>query len=493
MAELAEPVTAPERQLRVATKRNAVARVVARVRAWPAARRFLYVLLLLYVAKQLIYVVAFPAFSGHDEVAHYAYLRTVATEHRLPVLLEDRLPNSLYRYCGYTLDWGCSPTGGAKTAIIAPRRDPAGHPLGLQYAANHPPLYYFVMTPVYWLTDNQSTDVQQFLLRLAAIPFGLATVALASLLTRTLFPGDGFLGVTVPSFIAFQPQISYEAAMVNNDIVAIALFSWILYLLIAGVRDRYPRRTCLLIGVAFGLAMLTKGTSQIAAPIIALAIVFGTGWRDVRGWLMRGVLAAVPAMLLVAPWYVFLYRTYGNLSGLPQIERIQWWNRPAGGFVELLFDREFVFMRFKETWGEFGWRLIHFDTVMHWVIALPLIIAFGGVVQYALTAGRATTDAGDDSVMRPARWQVWGLLILAATCAIAYLAVVQFGTRFLLTQARYYFPAMNAAALLVMLGLRTLIPRPYHAYGQAAIFGGLLLLNLMIFTQYVIPYWQLRG
>jgi 4-amino-4-deoxy-L-arabinose transferase-like glycosyltransferase len=365
--------------------------------------------------------------------------------------------------------------------------------LGLQYAANHPPLYYLMLTPLYWLTDQQSAAVQQFLLRLGAIPFGMATVVLAYLLARALFPGDGFLGVTVPSFIAFQPQISYEAAMVNNDIVAIALFSLILYLLTTGLRDRFPRRTCLLIGVAFGLAMLTKGTSQIAAPIIGVAIVIGTGWRDVRGWVTRGLLAAVPAALLVAPWYVFLYRTYGNLSGLPQIERIQWWNRPAGGFFELLIDRDFVFMRFKETWGEFGWRLIHFDTVMHWAIALPLIVAFGGVVQYALTAGRATTDPADDPVMRPARWQVWGLLVLAITCAVAYLAVVQFGTRFLLTQARYYFPAMNAAALLLMLGMRTLIPRSYHPYGQAAIVGGLLLLNLMIFTQYVIPYWQLRG
>ncbi|MDP9368549.1 MAG: hypothetical protein M3Q03_09800, partial [Chloroflexota bacterium] len=44
------------------------------------ARQFVLVLLTLYLAKQAIYVVAFPPFTGHDEVAHYAYLRTVATE-----------------------------------------------------------------------------------------------------------------------------------------------------------------------------------------------------------------------------------------------------------------------------------------------------------------------------------------------------------------------------------------------------------------------------
>ena len=62
----------------------------ADVLAWPAVRRFLLVLLALYVAKQGIYVVAFRPFSGHDEVAHYSYLRTVATEGRIPVLPDLR-------------------------------------------------------------------------------------------------------------------------------------------------------------------------------------------------------------------------------------------------------------------------------------------------------------------------------------------------------------------------------------------------------------------
>ncbi len=72
---------------------------------------------------------------------------------------------------------------------------------------------------------------------------------------------------------------------------------------------------------------------------------------------------------------------------------------------------------------------------------------------------------------------------------MAYLAVLQFGTRFALTQARYYFPAINAAALLLMLGLRTLIPRSYHAIGQGVVFAAMVLLNVLIFTQYVVPHY----
>ena len=59
----------------------------------------------LYVAKQIFSVVAFPPFTGHDEVAHFSYIRTVATEGRVPVLTEDPLPAKLAAYRQYSLDW----------------------------------------------------------------------------------------------------------------------------------------------------------------------------------------------------------------------------------------------------------------------------------------------------------------------------------------------------------------------------------------------------
>src|SRR3954449_5350587 len=59
---------------------------------WPVVWQFFLALMVAYAGKEAISVVLFPPFTGHDEVAHYAYLRTVATEHRIPVLNEDRLP-----------------------------------------------------------------------------------------------------------------------------------------------------------------------------------------------------------------------------------------------------------------------------------------------------------------------------------------------------------------------------------------------------------------
>ena len=222
-------------------------------------------------------------------------------------------------------------------------------------------------------------------------------------------------------------------------------------------------------------------------------MIAGIGWRRVREWVGKGALVAAIAGAIVAPWFVFLWRTYGNLSGLEQIAQIQWWNyygvsKPS--IADLLFNRGFAAMRFRETWGEFGWRDIPLSTGLLWAIGAPLVVALGGLVQYAATTRPGPLSPFADPVVHPARWQFVALGVMAATVAIAYFAVVQFGTRFQLTQARYYFPAVNAAALLLMLGLRSVTPRSAHAYGQGAVFASLVLLNVLIFTQYVIPHYR---
>jgi 4-amino-4-deoxy-L-arabinose transferase-like glycosyltransferase len=482
-------------------------------RAEVGVRWFMLVLVALYLAKQILFVVAFPPFSGHDEVAHFSYLDIVATERRLPVLPDlaawrretarngdtsfDGLMTELYPYCRYTLYWFCQPNdpqwakSPPRTVFWPPTRE--YFPTGELYTANHPPLYYLLMSPFYLVARGWGFEATQYLLRFLAIPFGLATVLLAFLLTRTLFPTDRFLAVSVPTFVALQPQISYEAAMVNNDILAIAGYSLMLWLIVRGVRDGFPGKLCVALGVALGLAVVAKSTSLTAAPIIGAAVIATVGWRDVRGWLGRGLAILAPAVVLASPWYAFLYRTYGNFDALPQISAVQsYWNSPEGTFWELLTSPGFVAMRFRETWGEFGWRVLPLDRVLLWAIAVPLLVAAAGLVGYLWLAVRARRGEGpgdDDPVLRLERWQWIGLGVLAAACLIAYLAVVQFGTDFALTQARYYFPVVNAAALLLMLGLRTLIPRRHRHYGQGAVFAALVLLNVLLFTQYVVPYY----
>ena len=171
---LSEPVAQPES---ISPRR--------RVRS----RRSPIVLALMAVAlvKQLVLVVAYPPFQGHDEVAHLGYLGTLANDGRLPTF-SDTLPAALETYSQFTLDW------------------PA------LYTANHPPLYYVTSLPAYWLAGD-SYEAQLYAVRLMAVPLFLLTIWLTYLIARLLFPSNDLVAIGAPAGVAFQPQIGFEGAI----------------------------------------------------------------------------------------------------------------------------------------------------------------------------------------------------------------------------------------------------------------------------------------
>lgn len=517
MAELAEQFPTVETATRGRPETAARLRVPA-VSTWTIATRFFVVLMALFLVKQALNVFIFPPFSGHDEVAHYSYVRTVATEYRVPVIPDleefraalqvnrdnlpgDFLPDELYPYCRFVLDWSyCEEARWANNPPHIVTWTGEYFPWGWQYAANHPPIYYLLMTPIYKISEGASPQTQLYLMRAAAIPFGALVVLLAFLTVRTLFPRDQFLAVTVPAFVAFQPQISYEAAMVNNDITGIAVFCLILYLLVLGLKRRFPPRLCLAIGLTAGFGLLLKSTTLTALPLIAVAVVLSMGIRNWKGWMGRGALIAGVAGAISWPWYLYLYRTYGNFSGLDQIADLQFmWtfrNSENPTILDQLFDADFAAFRWHETWGEFGWRLIQYDETFLWAIGIPCMVATAGLLIYlsAIFAQWRPHDrrpGGVGGVRALEGWQVSAISVIVLAALISYGAMLQFGTRFALTQARYFFPAINAFAILLLLGLRTLLPVAWLRWAQAIVVGALILLNVLIYTQYVIPYWYL--
>jgi hypothetical protein len=426
--------------------------------------RFMRVLVAVYIAKQVLTVLVFPPFTGHDEVAHFQYVRVLATEFRVPTLYSHRLPQDLYGYRAYSITWN----------------EPAKAPL---YTAVHPPLYYALMSPIYRAADGLSPEQIQYVLRCAAIPFGLMVVLLASALTRAIFPHDAFLAITVPTVVAFQPQVSYEAAMVNNDIVIVAIYSLLLYLLVLTVRNGLSTRRAVVIGLVAGVALLAKATALTAVVLIPLAFWMGKR-QDSWAALARATAVAYGLVVVIAaPWWWFMAHTYGDPMAFAALAATQPDLIRDEPFLSLLFSGRFLVDRWAETWGEFGWKLIPINRNVTFGLALVSVAGLMGLFRYA---------SPHDTPGGLTRWQIHALVLLALACLTSYLSVVQFGTHFVLTQARYYFPVVNAATLLILLGLRAWIPVAWRMPACVVVVLAAIALNISIYTIYVVPYWHFR-
>ena len=488
--------------------------LVVRLRSLPVERQFLVLLLVLFVIKQLFTVVIFPPFTGHDEVVHYAYVRMVATEHRVPVIPDlnewrqawqtrsdtpgDILPLDLYKYQRYVLDWCCNPDDRPEFRTQPPAAMSLGNqvfPNGWQYAANHPPLYYVLMTPLYAATDTFSPVVQQYVIRSAAIPIGMLIIVLTFLMAGLLFPRDRFIMMVAPTFVTFQTQFSYESAMVNNDILLIGMFTLITWLLVRGIRKGFTIQSTAVIGLVLGLGLLAKASMLSAAPLIAVAIILGVGYRNVRRWAPFGAMSISVAALVSWPWYLYLYRTYGNFSALEQVKALQYsWTYTddnAPSILDQLWNKDFAQDRWKETWGEFGWRLIHLHDWLLTAIGLPLLVMAIAALVAVIVATIQRAGSRSDRTPLLSREQCLGLWLMVAVTVLAYGAMLQFGTTFKLTQARYFFNAVGAVAILLAFGFRTIVPGRFHNVAASLFLICMIAANVMIYSQSVIPYWYL--
>jgi hypothetical protein len=207
-----------------------------------------------------------------------------------------------------------------------------------------------------------------------------------------------------------------------------------------------------------------------------------------RGTALRAAAIIIPTVALALPWYLYLRHTYGDFTAFEATQELQSdWNRPAGTFTELLFSRSFHEERIHETWGYFGWRLIPLETsqlaVVYVAMALALAGAVVGVSRW-LAARRA-----QEKLMRPfQQFQVAGVVTIASASVLMYGAMVYFGTMFLLTQARYFFPIVPAAIVLATAGLVALVPERGQRLAALVLVAGAGLFQALILVKQVLPY-----
>ena len=287
-----------------------------------------------YLLLGLAHLALLPPWEGFDESAHYSYIQQVADESRLPRMGDARLSRDVERYAeAAPLPYATRPpfdhNGGITYAAFrrqppASRREAAGLVHGAprtprrfesgataNWQAQHPPLYYAALAPVYRATRRWSWAAHLFALRgssflLAWLAWGLAVRGGLREAART---GDGrwqWAAVGTALWPMAWPAWFPEFARLGNDSLA-ALFATALWLacLRAARRGLSPGRAALL-GAIGGAGALTKVTF---VPItIGLAGYWAVRGRrgdglPARTVAVRSAILLVVAAAIAAPWY----------------------------------------------------------------------------------------------------------------------------------------------------------------------------------------------
>ncbi len=317
----------------------------------------------MFILKEMAWLYVIPPKYAPDELAHYGYLETLYTEQRLPVLGQSLFDQHVE----------------LNNSGDMPQPEPIYQ---VNWIAQHPPLYYALLIPVFRFLPPGDVAFNIMFLRLISIFMAAATLYVIFKTIKKILHESGILPAAVTVAVAFLPTFSYISATVNNDNLLILLSALLVYLLVEKgaqqAEKQNPRdmNRSVKIGVVLALLALTKMTALPLFFVVLIALAY----EFFKGGAARKKEAAVSALvifglpLLLAGWWYFgNYLALGTffptltdavkvypqiLSQFPALVLSFPEIAPNAGVKMGLYDffigNLFFFEYYKNFWGSFG-------------------------------------------------------------------------------------------------------------------------------------------
>ena len=297
-----------------------------------------------------------PPFEGFDETAHYSYIQQVAETTTWPHFndllsaeIDEYLqiaprPSTLKAKYSYHDFFASSATvvENGSLAIHSGRDGRRGWRPGgaVNWQAQHPPLYYFLMAPFYSFSKSWSLAAQLFFLRCSSYLIAWIGLCLACFFTfsRSQSPLVNSALILAPALWPYLfPMWFPEMARIGNDSLVILLAACACLALkkLLETDSGIFRYTAL--GVIFGLGLLAKATflpfAVVTAGFLGLQVWQGRATPLLMHKRVYGLVAFLLSIGVISGWWylskyietgsalgsydeIFLKRSGGLLNGL---------------------------------------------------------------------------------------------------------------------------------------------------------------------------------
>jgi 4-amino-4-deoxy-L-arabinose transferase-like glycosyltransferase len=281
-------------------------------------------------------------------------------------------------------------------------------------------------------------------------------------------------------------MFTFSGAVVNTDVLLIALSSWATYLLLSTVRFGFSARRAVGLGLALGLGALTKPQVWFVLPSLAVVIALALRRRRVglRRVLMLLTLMLVVCLMVCGWWFVRAQVLNRNIFYAELKSRAD--PQPDAGLAEFLwvYEARLLDSLFRSYWGRFGWLDTDMSGRDYYLARVVVQLALLGI---GIHVGRLLARrrfAGTE----------WSLLVqgvYAATFVVAF-AVLGFWVyrrygSIQPSQGRYFLAPLVSQMTLLALGLLAFVPRRLHKVGHLVLQAGMILLNASALFGALIP------
>jgi hypothetical protein len=334
------------------------------------------------------------------------------------------------------------------------------------------------------------------LMRLVSTALGAATVFFTYLAARALDVrvGDSLsqtrnqrsdVSLLAGALVAFNPQFLFISALVTNDALLATLSAVTLWLALRCTTEGARRLSqALAIGGVIGLALLTKQSALVLAPV-ALIAAGGSRRRAPRQAAAMVLAVLVTAGLIAGWWYLRNQQLYGDLLGLAAF-RGEFATQPFELGDPLAWGTALAQLH-ASFWARFGWMNVAPPAWTLWLIGAIEALALSGLL-WAIAFRWGAAER------RMFALKAWPLLLLPAL-ALAWIVSFAITAGLVAWQGRLLFPALPAVAILMAHGIAFIGRRLSEAAGRrpASYAARGLVLALAVCPLLLLSLWMPRN
>ncbi len=443
------------------------------------------------LGKSLLWLFMVPIFQSPDEASHFAYVQRLAEGGKFNPRRTNITSKEIIQVAEIVgFNWarnhpywlGYQPFWQEKIQKIEPEAKKDFdqkylQPVG-QRAKKNPPLYYYLATLFYYLFYSSNFLYRFFSVRFFSLIISLITLFLIYQIGVLIFQ-KRLEVITLIILVAYQPMFSYLGVSVNSEVLAILLVTLFIFFGLKALKEGKKNNIV--------LALLTVFIGILVKPIIV--ILFLVFPLILKKRLTKGFLFSLIVILTIFLAGSFLI----NLS--VKDKTFDLWRyqiafadyQASLVFLIKVLNKEIIsklinyFINNKETyltnifpgyWGVFGWLEAAMPITVYRILKVICGFSFLGIIKWF--------------------WQEkqkFRLVFFLLMTVLFYLLAIIFndfktyveeGEAFGI-QGRYFLPTISAQMILLILGLKTLVPKKFHNLLSIFLVGGSFGLNLMGF------------
>lgn len=428
-----------------------------------------YLLILAIALNGLTWVYLVPLWHTPDEQSHFGQVAFFAQTGRNPTSLDkydlteeiyrseqllgtdrDKFGNNKFTFHPeYRIEYTNSLVGKYEGEIETLAKTEAKKKFVHQEAARYPILYYIPASWLYKFFYNESLFVRVFLVRFWSLSLFIATIFIVYKIGNLIFPKDNLNIFSLTALSGFQPMFIFASVGVNSDSLGNLLFTLFLFLSIKIIILGSNRIDLLYLLVVSLLSLYTKPQFIIMLPllfILALKMLyFRKSLLNIIALTVAGAIIILLLMYLLKwPW-VMLNHFMANLN------------------LSVLFrySKEYTFSHtISEVlpwyWGIYDWLGVTYPRIVHRIINRIMIISGIGLLV-------ASWQVVKKKLWRKPKFQA--ILFMAFSAVLYFISISFFdylswytSTYSLGVQGRYFFPLIVVEMLLLLIGIRSILP-----------------------------------